>query len=120
MHRGHIHLFEQAKKFGDILIVAVNSDQSIKNLKGSSRPINILEDRVQMLNSIIFIDYIISFEQDTPLELIKSINPDVLVKGSDYKIKDIVGYNFMKKNNKNIKIIKKFKNLSTTRLLKKK
>lgn len=119
LHRGHIHLFEQAKKFGDILIVAVNSDQSIKNLKGSSRPINILEDRVQMLKSIIFIDYIISFEQDTPLELIKSINPDVLVKGSDYKIKDIVGYNFMKKNNKNIKIIKKFKNLSTTRLLKK-
>lgn len=119
LHRGHIHLFEEAKKFGDILVVAVNSDQSIKNLKGSSRPINILEDRIQMLKSIIFIDYVISFEQDTPLQLIKLINPDVLVKGSDYKIKDIVGYDLMKKNKKEIKIIKKFKNLSTTRLLNK-
>ena len=91
LHRGHIFSLSQAAREADILIVGVNSDASTKRLKGDSRPINDEDSRALVLASLIITDAIIIFEEDTPLELIKAIMPDVLVKGGDYSIDQIVG-----------------------------
>jgi D-beta-D-heptose 7-phosphate kinase/D-beta-D-heptose 1-phosphate adenosyltransferase len=94
LHTGHLSYLEEAKKLGDILIVGLNSDDSIKRLKGNKRPINNLHDRTIFLNKLDFIDFIIPFEDDTPLEIIKLIRPDILVKGGDYTINSIIGREF--------------------------
>ena len=91
LHRGHIASLSQAAREGDILIVAVNSDASTKRLKGDSRPVNDEQARALLLASLIITDAVIIFEEDTPHELIKAILPDVLVKGGDYTIDQIVG-----------------------------
>jgi len=91
LHRGHVSYLERAKALGDVLIVGVNSDDSVTRLKGSSRPINGLDDRAFMLGSLESVDYVVSFERDTPLELIEIVEPDTLVKGADYEGKDVVG-----------------------------
>jgi len=96
LHIGHIKYLEEAKKLGDILIVGINTDKTITKLKGHTRPINNLEDRITFLNNLEFIDFIIPFDEDTPLEIIKKIQPDFLVKGSDYKIEDIIGREYAK------------------------
>ena len=96
LHIGHISYLEEAKKLGNILILGLNSDDSIKRLKGSNRPINNLNDRITFLNKLDFIDFIIPFNEDTPLEIIKLIQPDILVKGGDYAIDSIVGREFAK------------------------
>ncbi|RIY33780.1 D-glycero-beta-D-manno-heptose 1-phosphate adenylyltransferase [Psittacicella hinzii] len=92
LHRGHLSYLQRAKELGDILVVAINSDSSVKRLKGDSRPINSLDDRMFMLSSLKYVDYVVSFDEDTPLDVIKLIRPDVLVKGADYQVEDIVGY----------------------------
>ncbi|RIY31979.1 hypothetical protein CJP74_05830 [Psittacicella melopsittaci] len=92
LHRGHLSYLQRAKELGDILVVAINSDDSVRRLKGENRPINNVADRMFMLSSLKFVDYVVEFNEDTPLELIKAIHPDVLVKGADYKVEDIVGY----------------------------
>ena len=97
LHAGHVRYLENAKKLGDILIVGINSDDSVKRLKGKSRPINSLDDRSLIIASLSSVDYVVSFEEDTPLNLIKSIVPDILVKGGDYKDKDVIGSNIAKK-----------------------
>jgi rfaE bifunctional protein nucleotidyltransferase chain/domain len=91
LHSGHIHLFRQAKECGDILIVAVNDDLSVRNLKGSARPVFPLEERLEVLGAVEIIDYLISFSQPTPRELIQALLPDVLVKGGDWKPDEVVG-----------------------------
>jgi len=91
LHAGHVQYLEQAKKLGDILVVGLNSDASVRRLKGENRPINKQEDRALVLAALEFVDYIIIFEEDTPYELIKTVNPDVLVKGGDWKETDIIG-----------------------------
>ncbi len=91
LHKGHIKYLKEAKSLGDILIIGLNSDDSIRRLKGESRPINDERDRAYMLSSYSFIDYIVIFDEDTPYDLIKSIAPDILVKGEDYKNKVVVG-----------------------------
>ena len=91
LHRGHIHLFHEAKKLGDILIVAVNDDSSIRKIKGSTRPIFPLEERMEVLDAIADIDFLVSFSEETPREIITSLLPDVLVKGGDWKPGEIVG-----------------------------
>ncbi|MFB3844969.1 MAG: D-glycero-beta-D-manno-heptose 1-phosphate adenylyltransferase [Candidatus Cloacimonadaceae bacterium] len=91
LHAGHVQYLEQAKKLGDILVVGLNSDASVRRLKGENRPINKQEDRALVLAALGFVDYIIIFEEDTPYELIKIVNPDVLVKGGDWKETDIIG-----------------------------
>jgi len=91
LHGGHIHLFRQAKKLGDVLIVAVNDDVSIQRLKGPSRPVFPLEERLEVLAAIEYIDYLLSFSQDTPRELITVLLPDVLVKGGDWAPDEVVG-----------------------------
>lgn len=96
LHIGHLTYLEEAKKLGDILILGLNSDNSIKRLKGDKRPINNLNDRIIFLNKLDFIDFIIPFDEDTPLEIIKLIEPDILVKGGDYEIDSVIGREFAK------------------------
>jgi D-beta-D-heptose 7-phosphate kinase/D-beta-D-heptose 1-phosphate adenosyltransferase len=91
LHSGHIHLFREAKKKGDVFIVAVNDDSSIKKIKGTSRPIFPLEERVEILGAIEDIDYLVSFSEETPQEIIGRLLPDVLVKGGDWRPEEVVG-----------------------------
>jgi len=89
LHSGHVEYLSKAKELGDVLIVALNSDDSVKRLKGSSRPINKIQERMTVLSSLQAVDWLVEFNQDTPGDLIKSILPNVLVKGGDYKEEDI-------------------------------
>lgn len=117
LHKGHLTYLAQAKQLGDFLVVGVNSDASVKRLKGESRPVNQLDDRMLMLSSLKFVDYVVSFDEDTPLELIKAIMPDVLVKGGDYKVEDIVGYQEVIANGGSVQTIDFVPNYSTTKLI---
>ncbi|MEM6772381.1 MAG: D-glycero-beta-D-manno-heptose 1-phosphate adenylyltransferase [Bacteroidota bacterium] len=92
IHPGHLTYLAQAAGLGQRLIVGVNSDASVKRLKGNSRPVMPLAARMQLLASLFFVDGVIAFDEDTPLALIKALQPDVLVKGGDYAIEDIVGH----------------------------
>ena len=93
LHRGHVSYLAEAKSLGKILIVALNTDESIKRLgKADDRPINTLEDRCMVIAGLESVDYVTFFDEDTPLNLIHLLKPDILVKGGDWAIKDIVGY----------------------------
>ncbi|MDD2790491.1 MAG: D-glycero-beta-D-manno-heptose-7-phosphate kinase [Sulfurimonas sp.] len=94
LHVGHVKYLQIAKSFGDILIVGLNSDASVSRLKGPSRPVNIAEDRAYLLAALEAVDFVVPFSEDTPLELIKMIRPDTLVKGGDYEGKEVVGTEF--------------------------
>jgi D-beta-D-heptose 7-phosphate kinase/D-beta-D-heptose 1-phosphate adenosyltransferase len=91
LHKGHVTYLEQARKLGDLLIVAVNSDDSVKRLKGPERPINALADRIEVLAALEAVDFVTWFEEDTPESLIRLLKPRVLVKGGDWKVDQIVG-----------------------------
>ncbi len=93
IHRGHVEYLKEAKKLGDFLVVAVNSDDSVKRLdKGSGRPVMNEEDRAAMIGALKPVNAAFIFDEDTPMEVIKQLNPDVLVKGADYKVEEIVGH----------------------------
>ncbi|MDX1809437.1 MAG: D-glycero-beta-D-manno-heptose-7-phosphate kinase [Sulfurospirillaceae bacterium] len=96
LHVGHVKYLEIAKSFGDMLIVGLNSDASVKRLKGESRPINPHHDRAYVLSALESVSFVVEFEEDTPYELISAIRPDVLVKGGDYKGKEVVGSDIAK------------------------
>lgn len=119
IHSGHITLLKEASELGEILIVGLNSDDSIKRLKGSNRPINNLESRINVLSAISYVDYIIVFNDDTPIDIIKHLKPDFLVKGGDYRIEDIVGANFVNSYGGNVCIIPFKENISTTSIINK-
>ena len=91
IHHGHIELFKYCRSIGDEVIVGLNSDSSIKKIKGSSRPINVLKSRLSVLESIKYIDKVYVFEEEDPYELIKMIKPDIMVKGGDYNAEDVIG-----------------------------
>lgn len=91
LHPGHVFSLSQAAKEADFLVVGLNSDNSVKRLKGQQRPVNDQDSRALLLASLLMVDAVVIFEEDTPLELINSIEPDVLVKGGDYTIENIVG-----------------------------
>lgn len=118
LHSAHIKLLQYSKKQGDILVVGLNTDDSIKRLKGMNRPINNLSERMTILTLFDFIDYIIIYDDDTPLNILKILTPDILIKGSDYNIENIIGKEYSKKvlffdliNNKSTSIIiEKIKN----------
>jgi D-beta-D-heptose 7-phosphate kinase/D-beta-D-heptose 1-phosphate adenosyltransferase len=92
LHAGHVSYLERARKLGDLLIVALNTDASTARLKGPSRPINILQDRATVIAALESVSYVTWFDEDTPLQLIKKLLPNILVKGGDYEVKKIVGY----------------------------
>lgn len=96
LHRGHVQYLKQARALGDILIVGLNSDDSITRLKGEGRPINTQEDRAFLLSGLECVDYVVIFDEDTPRDLIAFLAPDVLVKGADYEGKEIAGSEFVK------------------------
>ncbi|HEB35758.1 MAG TPA: D-glycero-beta-D-manno-heptose 1-phosphate adenylyltransferase [Candidatus Aminicenantes bacterium] len=91
LHSGHIHLFREARKKGDVFIVAVNDDFSLRKIKGASRPIFPLKERIEILTAIEDIDYLASFSEETPQKIIARLLPDVLVKGGDWKPEEVVG-----------------------------
>lgn len=91
LHRAHLELLKFCKSSGDIVVVGINSDESVKKLKGPARPINNQKDRKYFLESLRFVDLVIVFNEDTPYTLIKHIKPDLIVKGGDYKKEDVVG-----------------------------
>lgn len=93
IHVGHVELLNYAKSLGGYLIVGLNSDSSVKKLKGNSRPINKEQDRKKILESLKSVDEVIIFDEETPLNLIKIVNPDIIVKGGDYKKEEVVGNN---------------------------
>ena len=95
LHIGHLELLEHARKLGDILIVGLNSDDSVRRLKGPQRPINTQLDRARILAALEVVDYVVIFNEDTPLELIQTIKPDFLIKGGDYRPDAIVGSEFV-------------------------
>lgn len=99
IHKGHLEYLSEAKKLGDKLIVALNSDSSVKKLKGETRPIKPEEDRLLTMAAFQFVDAVVLFKEETPLNVISNLIPDILVKGGDYKIKDIVGYDIVTSNN---------------------
>ena len=120
LHRGHIQYLDKARKSADFLFIGVNDDNSVKKLKGKNRPINSLKDRINFLNRATLDDaFIMKFNESTPLRLIKRIKPDILIKGGDYKANQIVGNEFVKKNNGEVKIIPFLKGYSTSNLIKK-
>lgn len=117
IHPGHIYILEQAKAKGDILIVGLNSDSSIKNFKSPSRPICSEKDRAYVLGSLSCVDYVIIFDDDTPERLIQDITPDILVKGKDYENKFIAGSDYLLKNNKKIELVDIITGKSTSAII---
>jgi D-beta-D-heptose 7-phosphate kinase/D-beta-D-heptose 1-phosphate adenosyltransferase len=117
LHIGHIELLKYCKSLGNKLIIGLNSDQSIKRLKGDSRPINNQITRKTLLESIRFVDEVIIFDEDTPLETIKKIKPNIIVKGGDYKKEDVVGYEFEKLGLLEVKLFNYIPNNSTTSII---
>lgn len=119
IHPGHIVLLTGAANYGNRLIVGINSDDSIKRLKGDHRPINNLEARALVLAAMGFVDAVVYFNEDTPLELIKALQPDVLVKGGDYEKNNIVGANEVISNGGEVVIIPTLPGFSTTSIIEK-
>ncbi len=119
IHPGHVEYLEKAKSLGDVLIVGVNSDDSVKRLKGKNRPILSEKDRVLILSAFYFVDFVTIFNEDTPYDLIKLIIPDVLVKGGDWQIENIVGKDIVEKYGGIVKTIDFKENYSTTNIIKK-
>ena len=97
IHAGHLKVLERCKKLGDILVVALNSDVSVRSIKGPKRPILPLKERGPLMAALKPVDFVTWFDEDTPRELIRNLRPDVLVKGGDWKASDIVGREFVKK-----------------------
>ena len=119
LHKGHLILLSEAASFADILIVGINSDASVKRLKGDSRPVNDEHSRALLLASLVMVDAVIIFEEDTPLELIKMIMPHVMVKGGDYAIEEIVGAKETLDNGGEVKVVPIEKDFSTTLIIEK-
>ncbi len=119
LHVGHVKYLNDAKKLGDILIVGVNSDESIKRLKGSERPINCLEDRMYILDNLKCVDFVVPFWEDDPRELIKIIKPHYHVKGSDYKNKTLIERELVENFGGKIVFIDLVEGKSTTKIIEK-
>jgi len=112
LHVGHLQYLEQSKNLGDRLVVGLNSDASVRRLKGPSRPVNNQADRKRMLQALRCVDEVVIFDEDTPYDLIVSLQPDVVTKGGDYTAEDIVGYGLAK-----VVVLPYVDGKSTTRIL---
>ena len=119
LHAGHVSYLKKARALGDKLIVGINTDDSVRRLKGDCRPVNSLEDRMAVLSELECVDEVISFDEDTPEELIKKLHPDVLVKGDDYTVDKIVGADFVMSYGGEVKTIPLLKGRSTTGIISK-
>lgn len=116
LHLGHVNYLAKAKDLGDRLIIGVNTDSSVKRLKGEKRPLQDENSRLHILAALHSVDAVVLFDQDTPYELIKKIQPDILVKGADYKIENIVGYDIVTSRGGSVKTIEFIEGYSTTKI----
>lgn len=119
LHLGHIDYLEKARSFGDRLVIGLNSDDSVRKLKGENRPVNNEEARGRMLAALSFVDGVTVFNEETPKELIEYLLPDVLVKGSDYSVENIVGAESVMANGGTVKTIDLVNGYSTTNIIEK-
>jgi D-glycero-beta-D-manno-heptose 1-phosphate adenylyltransferase len=119
LHIGHVRYLEQAKSLGDILIVGINTDASVQKLKGPTRPIQNENDRAEILASLKAVDHTVLFGEETPLNLIKQVKPDVLVKGGDWKIEQIVGWDFVQSYGGTVQSLQFVEGRSTTKIIEK-
>ena len=117
LHRGHVEYLAQAADLGDKLIIGLNTDASVKRLKGESRPVNDEKSRALLLSALQFVDVVVFFDEDTPYELIKQVQPDILVKGNDYKPEEIVGYDIVTAKGGKVLTIDLVKGFSTTNII---
>jgi rfaE bifunctional protein nucleotidyltransferase chain/domain len=114
LHLGHIEYLAKAANLGDVLVIGINTDQSVHRIKGDSRPINDEHSRSMVIASLEFVTAVVLFDEETPYELIKTIQPDILVKGRDYKIKEIVGHDIVLAKGGKVKTIELTQGYSTT------
>ena len=119
LHYGHINYLSKAKALGDILIVGLNTDASVKKFKSKDRPLQNESDRAYILAALNMVDYVIMFNDETPARLIEKTKPDILVKGADYKLSEIVGADFVKSYGGKVRRIKFVPGRSSTRIIKK-
>lgn len=118
IHLGHVEYLMQAANLGDVLIIGLNSDSSVIKIKGSGRPVLDQESRAMTLAAFSFVNNIVLFDEETPYELIKQVRPDILVKGGDYKPAEIVGYDIVKENGGEVKIVDFIKGYATSDIIK--
>ncbi len=117
LHAGHIAFLQEARSLGDRLLVAVNDDESVRRLKGDGRPVMNLADRVALLSGLAAVDWVVSFAEDTPEALIAAISPDLLVKGGDYRIEDIVGADHVRRSGGEVRVLSFLDGRSTSRII---
>jgi rfaE bifunctional protein nucleotidyltransferase chain/domain len=117
LHRGHVHILREAKALGDILIVAINSDRSVKAIKGPSRPVLSESDRTELLAAMEMVDYVALFDEPDPYDLIAAVRPNVLVKGGDWGSDQIVGADIVKRYGGKVAVIPYLKGFSTTEII---
>ncbi len=117
LHAGHVSYLEQARKQGDRLVIALNSDASITRLKGKGRPINSLERRMSVVAALECVDWVVSFDEDTPEDLIRLLKPDVLVKGGDYSLNEVVGGDIVFEYGGQVKVLNHYEKCSTTSMI---
>jgi len=119
LHRGHIECLRKAKSFGDVLIVGLNSDFSVRKIKGEKRPLLSQDDRAEILASLEMVDYVLIFSQETPHKIIASVVPDVLVKGGDYRKDEIVGRDIVESSGGRVISVKQIPGRSTRNIIRK-
>lgn len=117
LHRGHIHLLREAKRQGDLLVVALNSDSSVKMIKGTGRPILAESERAELIAALEMVDYVTAFDEPDPLNVIKELKPDVLVKGGDWPKNEIVGADIVEEHGGKVAVIPYLKGYSTTQII---
>ena len=118
LHAGHVRYLKKAKSLGDMLVLGLNSDSSVRNIKGKGRPIVNQKDRAEVVSSLSPVDYVVIFNEPTPIKLIEAVKPGILVKGADWKRGKIVGENFMKSYGGKVARIRLFEGRSTTDIIK--
>lgn len=117
LHAGHVMYLEAAREFGDALVVGLNSDDSVRRLKGPERPINTADDRARVLAALRCVDHVVEFADDTPLDIITTLLPDVLVKGGDYTRSTVVGADVVEEHGGRVEIVQLLKGRSTTSII---
>ncbi|MDD5455275.1 MAG: D-glycero-beta-D-manno-heptose 1-phosphate adenylyltransferase [Candidatus Ratteibacteria bacterium] len=119
IHRGHITLLKKAKSEGDLLVVAINSDESVKKLKGKNRPLFSAEERAEILASFRMVDFVTVFDEENPHKIISELKPDVLVKGGDWTIETVIGRDILESNGGRVVIVPQVKGHSTSKIIEK-
>ncbi|MBC5994208.1 D-glycero-beta-D-manno-heptose 1-phosphate adenylyltransferase [Pontibacter cellulosilyticus] len=119
LHLGHVDYLEKARQLGDKLVLGLNTDASISRIKGPSRPLQDEMSRARVMASLLFVDAVVLFDDNTPLELIKAVQPDILVKGDDYAVEQIVGHEVVMAKGGEVKTVPLVKGYSTTNIVKK-